>query len=208
MSAGVAKRRVAVSQRVEFLKDRNERRDSLDRRWAPLLASCDLLPVMIPNEPDLTDDLLADFDPAGVILSGGGDLSAQGADAGDRDAVERKLVAWARARRRPVLGVCRGMQHLMTMFGVELSAVSGHVAQPHPVRFADGSERAVNSFHNWGLRSLPTDFEILASAADGSIEAARHRSEPIHAVMWHPERMHPFAREDQTLLKQLFGPQS
>ncbi|WP_395020420.1 gamma-glutamyl-gamma-aminobutyrate hydrolase family protein [Dongia sp.] len=198
-------RRVAISQRVEFLKDRNERRDSLDQRWSPLLASCGLLPVPIPNAPDSTDALLAEFDPAGVILSGGGDLSSQGADAADRDAVERKLVDWARSQQRPILAVCRGMQHLLTVLGAELVAVTGHVAVMHPVRFADGSERAVNSFHNWGFRGVPVDFDVIGIAADDTIEAARHRREPILCVMWHPERMSPFAPEDQDLLQKLFG---
>jgi N5-(cytidine 5'-diphosphoramidyl)-L-glutamine hydrolase len=208
MTAGAARRRIAISQRVEFLKDRNERRDSLDQRWAPLLASCDLVPIPVPNDPDLIGDLLTELDPAGVILSGGGDLSSQGADAADRDAVERKLVAWAQSQGRPILAVCRGMQHLLTMSGAELVAVAGHVGRPHPVQFSDGSRREVNSFHNWGFREIPTDFEVLGTAPDATIEAARHRREPIFCVMWHPERMSPFAREDQDLLKQLFGTRS
>ena len=205
MTPGAARRRIAISQRVEVLKDRNERRDSLDQRWAPLLESCGLLPLAIPNAPDSTDALLSEFDPAGIILSGGGDLSSQGADAADRDAVERKLVVWARAQRRPVLAVCRGMQHLLTMSGADLISVTGHVGQPHPVRVSDGSERTVNSFHNWGFRAVPADFEVVATAPDDTIEAVRHRREPILCVMWHPERMSPFATEDQDLLKQLFG---
>jgi putative glutamine amidotransferase len=205
MTAGVGKRRVAISQRVEVLKDRNERRDSLDQRWAPLLASCGLLPVPIPNTPDSTDDLLAEFDPAGAILSGGGDLSSQGADAADRDAVERKLIAWARSKGRPILAVCRGMQHLLTMSGAELISVTGHVGKPHPVQFSDGSSREVNSFHNWGFRAVPADYEILGTAPDDTVEAARHRRDSILCVMWHPERMSPFAAEDQALVRQLFG---
>lgn len=208
MSNGAGRRRVAISQRVEFLKDRNERRDSLDQRWAPLLASCGLLPVPVANHPDSVDDLLAELDPVGVILSGGGDLSSQGADAADRDAVERKFLAWAQSRGRPVFAVCRGMQHLLTLSGVDLVSVAGHVGQPHTVQFSDGSLREVNSFHNWGLRTLPDGFETLATAPDGTIEAARHRSAPILCVMWHPERMSPFAAEDQSLLKQHFGTHS
>ena len=205
MTAGVQKRRVAISQRVEVLNDRNERRDSLDQRWAPLLASCGLLPVPIPNDPAGANALLAEFDPAGVILSGGGDLSSQGADAADRDTVERKLVDWARSHQRPILAVCRGMQHLLTVLGAELVAVSGHVAVMHPVHFSDGATRTVNSFHNWSFRAVPADFEVIGTAPDDTIEAARHRREPILCVMWHPERMSPFAHEDQVLLQQLFG---
>jgi putative glutamine amidotransferase len=205
MTAGVGKRRVAISQRVEVLKDRNERRDSLDQRWAPLLASCGLLPVPIPNDPDIAEELLAEFDPAGIILSGGGDLSSQGADAAERDAVERKLVAWARAQQRPILAVCRGMQHLFTLAGAALEPVTGHVATMHPLRFSDGSSREVNSFHNWGFRAVPADYEILGTAPDDTIEAARHRRDPTLCVMWHPERMSPFAPEDQALVRQLFG---
>jgi putative glutamine amidotransferase len=208
MTGRAQRRRVAISQRVEFLKDRNERRDSLDQCWSPLLASCGLLPVAVPNDPATVETLLAEFDPAGVILSGGGDLSSQGADAADRDAVERRLVDWARHAGRPILAVCRGMQHLLTICGGELVAVTGHVGKPHPVQLVNGARREVNSFHNWGFRALPAEFEILGTAPDDTIEAARHRREPILCVMWHPERMSPFAPEDQELLQQLFGTRS
>ena len=46
-----ASRRIALSQRVEVLADRGERRDSLDQRWSGLLRTCDLLPLPIANDP-------------------------------------------------------------------------------------------------------------------------------------------------------------
>ena len=35
---------------------------------------------------------------------------------------------------------------------------------------------------------MSKDFEILAKAKDGVIEAIRHQKLPIEAWMWHPEK--------------------
>ena len=77
---------VLVSQRVDFLAERGERRDALDQRLANFLAECGLLPIPVPNR---REDVRKYFDElpqaAGVVLSGGNDLNDYGGDAPERD---------------------------------------------------------------------------------------------------------------------------
>ena len=51
-------RRLALTQRVEVLSARAERRDSLDQRWAAFLDRCGFVPVLLPNSPDIARRLL------------------------------------------------------------------------------------------------------------------------------------------------------
>ena len=195
---------VAITQRVDIVPGRNERRDSLDQRWYPFLAACGVTGVPLPNHPATALALVAALAPGALVLSGGNDLAALGGDSPERDATEDALLAWARGRAVPVLGVCRGLQFLAHRFGAELVRVDDHVGTPHPVA-GPGARRTVNSFHTWAVRTAPPGFASLAQAEDGTIEMMRHRQEPITAVMWHPEREAAAAAEDVALVRQVMG---
>lgn len=208
--------RIGVTQRVEPSPGSRETRDCLDQRWAPLLESLGLLTIPLANrapEPRAYVEALA-LD--GIIFSGGNDLSdAPGARsaAPERDQLEREILAWALARRRPVLGVCRGMQAINVFLGGKLTAVTGHAGTRHVIHtLADGGlgwpdTFEVNSYHDFGVRAdgLARDLVVLATSEDGSIEACRHRSAACIGIMWHPERETPHSNRDLELLRSLLG---
>ena len=195
---------IAISQRVDILKDRNERRDALDQRWHDFLAACGFRALPLPNTAEAAIDLLDRVSPVGVLLTGGNDLAALGGDAPERDRAEAAMLAWADRNRAPAFGVCRGLQMIAHSHGAALRRVDGHIAKPHTVTGAAYS-RTVNSFHGWGFDQAPVDFEILARADDGTVEAIRHRSKPIAGVMWHPEREGIFDARDIDLMRNFFG---
>lgn len=194
----MTRRRIGLTQRVEDLPDRNERRDALDQQWAVLLDDAGLVPVAIPNllgDPAaFVDDNELDL----LILTGGNDLSdLPGAvnTAPERDQTEATLLDLAIARRIPVLGVCRGLQMMVTHAGGRLQRVSGHAGTTHGLEpvggEADWPLRAapVNSFHDWGLDpDALGGYQPLAAAPDGTIEAVCHPHLPHVGIMWHPER--------------------
>jgi putative glutamine amidotransferase len=194
---------VAVTQRVAVLPERAERRDCLDQAWSRFLAACDLLPLLIPNVPEVARSLLDGRDVAGLVLTGGNDLASVGGDAPERDAVENALLDSAEQRALPVIGVCRGMQLLQQRSGVSLRRVEGHVTARQTIQI-EGRATQVNAYHCFaGFESRPP-FSSWAVAADGVIKAIRHQSLPITGIMWHPERMTPPAQADIALFRRVF----
>ncbi|MBF0627956.1 MAG: gamma-glutamyl-gamma-aminobutyrate hydrolase family protein [Magnetococcales bacterium] len=206
--------KVAVSQRVDILADREERRDALDQqliRW--LWDAVGVLPIPVPNL--LTPDQLESFDQEqesgllrwltelsvdGIVLSGGNDIGT----IKERDRTERILLAFARERRLPLLGICRGMQMMTVVAGGRLREVVGHVRTRHRLVFADtGHQADVNSYHNLSIVDCPPGYDLLSVAEDGVIEAIRHQYLPWEGWMWHPERTMCFDEEDTRRLRQL-----
>lgn len=191
--------RVWVTQRVEVLADRGERRDALDRRWIPFVRAAGALAVPVPNDLDWVMAMLAHETPAALLLSGGNSLVSCGGDAPERDELENRLLDFSAERNIPVLAVCRGMQLLLERCGARLTAVGGHVAAEQVITIA-GERAQVNSYHDHGAHEAPPDLEVWATADDGVLKAVRHRREPWTGIMWHPERLFPFRKADVQLL--------
>ena len=180
---------VAVSQRIDLIADRQETRDSLDQALTRFLVDIGCLVVTVPNSPRTADAVLRRIAPEAIVLSGGNDIG----EFASRDATERAMMAYARVHGLPLLAICRGLQFLISEHGGTLKRVGGHVGSQHVIHGRINAQ--VNSFHEWGLDEVPTVFEVLARAGDGSVEAVRHRHLPWEGWMWHPERTNPFAEE-------------
>jgi putative glutamine amidotransferase len=200
-------------------------------RWAAWHAPAALLPssylsqvsqaggigVLLPPVPGIAS-AMDRLD--GLILTGGGDIdpAAYGAQphprtgriSAERDRAEFELLTAALAARRPVLGICRGLQVLNVARGGTLcqQLESGHAPGPgtfgsHQVRLAPGSLLAsilapdgpaidVPTAHHQGIGRLGDGLVPSAWAADGVIEAVELAPAPDHhpftlAVQWHPE---------------------
>ena len=46
-------KKIAISQRVDYLQKRNEIRDSLDQKLIKLISICNFIPILVPNNPML-----------------------------------------------------------------------------------------------------------------------------------------------------------
>jgi putative glutamine amidotransferase len=196
---------VAVTQRVEVIGDRDERRDALDQRWGLFLQACGLMPLLVPNQPEIAEELLAAVSLQGLLLTGGNSLSAYGGDAPERDATETRLLAMARQRRWPVVGVCRGMQVIQHHYGVPLKKIRGHANVVHPLVVDGSAAPPVNSFHDFGATDSVPPLDVIATAGDGMVEAVRHVTDRVLGVMWHPERYAPFRQPDIKMFRDWFG---
>jgi N5-(cytidine 5'-diphosphoramidyl)-L-glutamine hydrolase len=192
---------VAVTQRVAVDPPHATRRDCLDQVWAKFLLRCGLIPIPIPNSVDAALTICEQV--GGIVLTGGNDLAAYGGDAPDRDETETALLDFAERRNLPVLGVCRGMQMIQHRFGTRLKQVDGHVAPRQRISI-DGRSVEVNSFHHFGATEVPPPLVTWAIAEDGVVKAVRHQDRRIIGVMWHPERLDPFAADDLALFSRFF----
>lgn len=206
--------RLGLTQRVAIVETTRERRDCLDQAWTHRLSAHDYLPVPLPNRIADVPGMLKALELDGLILTGGNDLNLlpeASNPAPERDRLEHRLITIAAEMHLPILGVCRGLQVLVTHYGGRVTPVSAHVGDPHGIdvrpvgRALLGERKRVNSFHAYGihLHDVGSDLEILATASDGSVEAVAHKRVPQWGIMWHPERA-PHDPRDMQLLNAIF----
>lgn len=196
---------VLYTQRVEIVKEYNERRDCADQRIAVFINECGYLPVPIPNNIDVVEQLIKSTDFKGIILTGGNSLVKYGGDAPERDNIDEKLIEYSIDYKTPLYGFCRGMQSILDYYKCKLVTVDGHVAVRHVVS-GDEGELEVNSYHNLACTSLLSDeLTVELTSEDGVIEKVRHKELPMIGTMWHPEREYPYKESDVRMVKELFG---
>ena len=197
-------KRIAISQRLDPVPGRDERRDGLDVRLGDLLWSLGFLPIPLVNGIADLQAYIEVLQPDGIVLSGGNDLG----EVPERDALEYTVLDYAEASRCPVLGICRGLQMINHRQGGKHHVIDGHAGVSHPVEgplVAKG--RIVNSYHDYAIAQevLGADLEALAFSADGTVEALRHQDLPWLALMWHPERNTPQDPADLDLIRKHLG---
>lgn len=193
--------RVGLTQRMEWLADRGEMRQALDVAWNEHLVALGAEPVALPMRGISGGELLRRYRVELLLLTGGNEARAERADPAsrERNMLEADLLRAAQAVATPVLGVCHGLQIMNTFLGGKLAPVGGHVRSRHELR-AFG---AVNSFHDVAIRQgdLASALVAVASADDGTVEAAVHRSLGWLGVMWHPERPMPGGGDGMATVK-------
>ena len=196
---------VVYTQRVELVESYNERRDCADQRIPELVKACGFLPMPLPNNEKLVEEIMNVISPSGIVLTGGNSLVKYGGNAPERDETDFLLIKLAIERKIPLYGFCRGMQSILDYFGNDLINVQGHVAVRHRI-IGKEEKKEVNSYHNQGCIQLNNDsLEIVMQAEDGVIEKVKHKELPIVGTMWHPERETEFRNEDINLIKELIG---
>ena len=194
-------------------------RVTLNTAYVRALESAGLVPLAVPTmlAADRAGAALAAV--RGLVLTGGEDVAPDrygaaphprlGAVDPVRDAAEVALITAARARRLPILAICRGIQILNVALGGTLyqdlgserpsSVPHSDETLRHAVRVEAGSllERTlgtrlatVNSRHHQAIRDLAPGLKAVAWADDGVIEGvepANTNEAWIVAVQWHPE---------------------
>ena len=191
------------------------------------------IPVIIPV---MTDSLAiaAILDKVdGVLMIGGEDINPSfyaeeaipqmGEINARRDTFDLMLARMTVRERKPLLGVCRGLQAINVAFGgslwqdipsqIQASQIRHKVddeSMPvHEIDIKDGSRLAaltaagsttVNTYHHQAAKDVAPGFVVSAVAPDGVIEAIEQISEErrILAVQFHPEKM--FAAGDVRFL--------
>jgi anthranilate synthase component II len=143
-----------------------------------------LLPRVVQHDEVDADEVLR---YSHVVLSPGPGHPANPADF----AVGREVLL---AGTVPVLGVCLGMQGLVTAYGGVVDRVApAHgdlTAVSHDGRgvFAGVPQdfKAVR-YHSLAALAVPAALEVSAHGDDGTVMGVRHRSLPLEGVQFHPE---------------------
>ena len=180
-------------------------------------------PVLLPltDSEDVARTILSTVDA--LLLSGGADVSPElykeeklpccGENAPRRDTLEKLLINYAMQMKKPILGICRGMQILNCVLGGSLYQDVATQYKPdlkHPcydtprdcVHIVDIKEGSllnkitgldavpVNSRHHQAVKVLGRNLQATAFAPDGLIEAIESTNGyPLLGVQWHPESL-------------------
>ncbi|MCI1965289.1 MAG: gamma-glutamyl-gamma-aminobutyrate hydrolase family protein [Oscillospiraceae bacterium] len=180
------------------------------------------LPLILPPaEQDRTIvEMVRKVD--GLLITGGTDLRSQlygeepcwnqGPFSPERDHLDFVSIRAAYEQKKPIFGICRGMQAINVYFGgtlyqdllQEKSCTVKHAQDSeascwsHTVNISQnsvlypllGKSAKVNSFHHQAVKKAADGFTVGAVAKDGVVESIENDRGPlILGVQWHPELM-------------------
>lgn len=180
------------------------------------------LPLILP--PADSDNTIVEMvgKVDGLLVTGGNDLRpqlygeepgwGQGSFSPERDQLDLVSIRAAYEQKKPILGICRGIQSINVFFGGTLyqdirrekTCTVNHYQDAesscpsHTVEISKdsvlypilGHSVMTNSFHHQAVKRVAEGFLTGAVAKDGIVEAIESRKGPlVLGIQWHPELM-------------------
>lgn len=201
-----------------------------------VLVKNDITPVILPiAKPEMAAELVGMVDA--IIIPGGPDVSPAlyGEDPHQRigmtylprDEFEFALLRESVQQKKPVLGICRGVQIINVAFGGTLyqdlnsqldGAAIRHEQVPDaafPTHYinveensfmaqSQGTHPFVNSKHHQAVKVVAPGFHVTARANDDVIEGIENEDQSIIGVQWHPEAFWQDHAEQEQLFLDFF----
>ncbi|MGV8145681.1 MAG: gamma-glutamyl-gamma-aminobutyrate hydrolase family protein [Alkaliphilus sp.] len=178
--------------------------------------------ISVINSANYIEQIANSMD--GIIFAGGEDIAPSKYGQANmknlntiipqRDDFELALLAKFIEKKKPILGICRGMQLINTFLGgtlhqdiynarlteIEHVGIMGpQDSISHQVKLINGSlihgafEKEalnVNSYHHQAIDKLGKDLVVTGYSEDNIIESIEHSKYPfLIGVQWHPEMM-------------------
>ncbi|MDQ6887491.1 MAG: glutamine-hydrolyzing GMP synthase [Gemmatimonadota bacterium] len=157
------------------------------------------------HPPSRSIEWIRDWNPTGIILSGGPN-SVYGENVPSADP--------ALLRVAPVLGICYGMQLIAHLEGGgvrragrrEYGRAELQITAPDSLfaGFDAGESITVWASHGDHVEAPPPGYDVLACSVNAPVAAFRHRDRPIFGVQFHPEVRHT-PRGGELIANFLFG---
>ena len=216
---------IGITSSLELNPNRlNDHKTILSVDYSKAIINSDGIPFILPitQDIDVIREQISYLD--GLLLSGGGDpdpklygedcLQEIGNITPERDSFELAILDEFLKTKKPVFGVCRGLQIANIYFGgslyqdikyVDTNLSVNHMQKwlpdlpTHDINIAEndnilfeifGKKARTNSFHHQMIKKLGNDLTSIATSNDGIIEAFQNKNHPFfYAFQWHPEMM-------------------
>ena len=193
-----------------FKKHFNTYIDFIDHYWIDFFGKKKYEFLLVPNSIELSKKLIKTYKNIDlIIIPGGNDLFENSNISKSRLKVENILIRLSLEKKIPLLGICRGMQHINHFFGGRLSKLKNHMRKSHNIYLQNKlfikDRIMVNSYHNFGIKKINVakQFKIHAVDSNDNIEMFEHEKKKIIGVMWHPEREKNY-KKLELIIKELF----
>lgn len=195
---------------IGITADIENNRFKLNRDYAAAVENAGAIPVLLAPSRNAAD-IASRID--GFLIPGGNDLhpSYYNEDINyeikiverDRSDFEFAIIHEIIKLKKPVLGICYGMQLINVAFGGSLyqdirqqvPAAMEHREGNHTIKVSDNKlmdkgEFKVNSSHHQAVKAIGQRLNAIAFSPDGITEAISSGDYPLLlGVQWHPERM-------------------
>ena len=213
---------IAITSSMDLNPNRlNDNRTMVSLDYSNSVINSGGIPVILPitDNFEVIKEQVKYFD--GLILSGGGDpdpnlygedcLQELGDITPERDTFELAILEEFLRTKKPILGICRGLQLMNVFYGgtlyQDIKYVDTNIQHKqkwladlptHDINILEnnilfeifGKKARTNSFHHQMIKDLGRELTSIATANDGVIEAIQNKNYPFfYGVQWHPEMM-------------------
>lgn len=213
---------IAITSSMDLNPNRlNDNRTMVSLDYSNSVINSGGIPVILPitDNFEVIKEQVKYFD--GLILSGGGDpdpnlygedcLQELGDITPERDTFELAILEEFLKTKKPILGICRGLQLMNVFYGgtlyQDIKYVDTNIQHKqkwladlptHDINILEnnilfeifGKKARTNSFHHQMIKDLGRELTSIATANDGVIEAIQNKNYPFfYGVQWHPEMM-------------------
>lgn len=198
------------------ISSNGQNRRYLYQNYADAITAAGAVPLLPLDNGELADELFDLCD--GILMTGGPDINPSlygqemqpecGKIDAQRDDMEMRMLKRFAGGEKPIFGICRGLQMLNVYFGGTLwqdipsrfGVVHGGGDDPHSCTHTTsllkgsrlnelyGDSITTNSYHHQSIDRVAEGFAVTAMCGD-IVEGIAHKTLPIWAVQWHPERM-------------------
>lgn len=172
---------------------------SADSNWHKYFNNYKVL--NIPNEVSLLDNYLKYSKPKLIVLTGGGNVKSNYLAKDDfdenREQVEERLIDHCIKNDISIIGVCRGMQKILSYLNSEIEFVQNdyEIKSKYELKNLNnqkyspsGFRTCFNNFSISNSKNIENNWDIINLDSNNNLLSVKNKRNKILCLMWHPER--------------------